>query len=339
MKRVRINLDDVAQRDNLAEAAFLAARGKRHRPEMREFLVDLEPRISALSAEILNQTVRVGQGHRFEIRDPKPRAIFAPCFRERVLHHALMNRVAPVLDRALISDSYACRVGKGTLAATARAHEHVRRFPWYAKMDVRAYFASIRHSILMERIRRRIKGDDVLALVGRIVAAHGGCSGQGLPIGALTSQCFANYYLDPLDRFLLEAGATRGYVRYMDDFVFWTDTRRDATRLVRRAGEFLEQTLALTAKSDVQINRSARGITVCGYRILPGSIRLGRRHKRRYLESRRRCEAAYRAGTLDAAQLQRAHDAALAITAHAETRAWFRALASEGSGVDWRNEV
>ena len=91
------------------------------------------------------------EGHRFEIRDPKPRAIFAPCFRERVLHHALMDRIGPVLDRALINDSYACRAGKGTLAATARVHEHVRRFPWYAKMDVRAYFASIRHSILMER--------------------------------------------------------------------------------------------------------------------------------------------------------------------------------------------
>jgi len=287
----------------------------------------------------LNQTVRVGQGHRFEIHDPKPRAIFAPCFRERVLHHALMNRIGPVLDRALINDSYACRAGKGTLAATARVHEHVRRFPWYAKMDVRAYFASIRHSILMERIRRRIKGDDVLALVGRIVAAHGEGSGQGLPIGALTSQCLANYYLDPLDRFLLEASATRGYVRYMDDFVFWTETRQDATRLVREAGEFLERTLALTAKASVQINQSARGITVCGYRILPGSIRLGRRRKRRYLESRRRCEAAYQAGTIDAAQLQRAHDAALAITAHAENRAWFRARAVETSGVDWRDEV
>jgi RNA-directed DNA polymerase len=250
-----------------------------------------------------------------------------------------MNRIGPVLDRALINDSYACRAGKGTLAAAARVHEHVRRFPWYAKMDVRAYFASIRHSILMERIRRRIKGDDVLALVGRIVAAHGGGSGQGLPIGALTSQCLANYYLDPLDRFLLEARATRGYVRYMDDFVFWTETRQDATRLVREAGMFLEGTLALTAKASVQVNRSARGITVCGYRILPCSIRLGRRRKRRYLESRRRCEAAYQAGALDAARLQRAHDSALAIAAHAETRPWFRSLAADWARVDWRDEV
>ena len=81
----------------------------------------------------------------------------------------------------------------------------------------------------------------------------------------------------------------------------------------------------------MQINRSARGITVCGYRILPGSIRPGRRRKRRYLESRRRCEAAYQAGTIDAAQLQLAHDAALAITAHAETRAWFL----RGPRIDW----
>ena len=98
------------------------ARGKRHRPEVREFLDNLEARISALRAEILNQTVGVGQGHRFEIRDPKPRAIFAPCFRERVLHHALMNRIGPVLDRALIDDTYArSPPGKGTLAADSRA--------------------------------------------------------------------------------------------------------------------------------------------------------------------------------------------------------------------------
>jgi RNA-directed DNA polymerase len=287
----------------------------------------------------LNQAVRVGQGHRFEIRDPKPRAIFAPCFRERVLHHALMNRIGPVLDRALVNDSYACRAGKGTLAAAARVHEHVRRFPWYAKMDVRAYFASIRHSILIERVRRRIKGEGVLALLGRIVAAHGGGSGQGLPIGALTSQCMANFYLDALDRFLLEASATLGFVRYMDDFVFWTETRQDATRLAREAGEFLERTLALTAKAPVQINRSIRGVTVCGYRITPRAIRLGRRRKRRYLDSRRHCEAAYQAGVLSGAQLQCAHDAALAITAHAEPRPWFRARLSDSTGVDWRDEV
>ena len=180
----------------------------------------------------------------------------------------------------------------------------------------------------------------MLALVSRIVTAHGEGSGQGLPIGALTSQSLANYYLDPLDRFLLEARATRGYVRYMDDFVFWTETRQDASRLVREAGEFLVRTLALTAKASAQINRSARGITVCGYRILPGSIRLGRRRKRRYLDSRRRCEAAYRAGILDAGQLQCAHDAALAITAHAETPGLgFARRVSAGAGVDRLDEV
>jgi hypothetical protein len=142
-----------------------------------------------------------------------------------------------------------------------------------------------------------------------------------------------------LDRFLLEESETLGYVRYMDDFVFWTESRQDAIRLVREACEFLKRNLELTAKAPVQINRSSRGITVCGFRILPGSIRLGRRRKRRYLEARRRCEAAYQAGTINAAQLQRAHDAALAITAHADTRAWFLARASDRSGVDWLDRV
>ncbi len=289
----------------------------------------------AVCAEILEGTVRVGAGRRFEIRDPKPRAIFAPCFGERVLHHALMNHVGPVLDRGLVDDSFACRVGKGTLAATARAHEHVRRYPWYAKMDVRAYFASIRHSILMERVRRRIKGSGVLALLGRIVGASGAGTGQGLPIGALTSQCLANYNLDPLDRYLLADQATLGYVRYMDDFVFWTGARLDARRLVGEASEFLVGALALTAKTAVQLNQSVRGISVCGYRVLPGSIRLGRRRKGRYWESRRQCEAAYQAGDLDAGQLQRAHDAALAITAHAETRS----VVSGARGGDIWNQV
>ena len=92
--------------------------------------------------------------------------------------------------------------------------------------------------------------------------------------------------------------ALHGRLRFLDRNAPGCDPARP------RGGEFLERTLALTAKASVQINRSARGITVCGYRILPGSIRLGRRRKRRYLESRRRCEAAYQAGTIDAAQLQ-----------------------------------
>lgn len=300
---MRISLADVADHENLAEATFRAARGKRHRGEVVAFLSRLDQNLEDLHREILSGTIPVGRGRRFRIRDPKPRQIYAPCFRERVMHHALMRPIGPVLDRALIDDSYACRAGKGALAAVLRAQEHSRRFPWYVKMDIRAYFASIDHLRLESRLRARLKGEDVLRLIHRIVAAHEDAPGKGLPIGALTSQILANDYLDPLDRFLLETCKVAGLVRYMDDFAFWTRTRAEAIRIRDEVKTFLARQLLLTAKEPIAMNRSERGVTICGFRVRPGTIRLSQRRRRRYLDARRRCEADYRAGRIDASAL------------------------------------
>src|SRR5262249_20159457 len=152
------------------------------------------------------------------------------------------------------------------LAAVRRAQQHARRFPWYVKMDVRSYFASIDHDVLERRLRTRLKGEGVLGLIRRIVAAHEDAPGKGLPIGSLTSQIFANDYLDPLDRFLLESCRVAGLVRYMDDFVFWMRTRGDAVAVRDDARAFLSERLLLVAKEPSQLNRSARGVTVCGFR-------------------------------------------------------------------------
>ena len=234
---------------------------------------------------------------------------------------------------------YACRTGKGALAAVDRAQEHTRRFAWYVKMDIRAYFASIDHAILERRLRTRLKGEDVLRLVHRIVAAHEDALGKGLPIGALTSQILANDYLDPLDRFLLETCKVNDLVRYMDDFVFWTRTRAEAIRIRDEVKSFLAQRLLLTAKEPIAMNRSERGVTICGFRVRPGTIRLSQRRRRGYLDARRRCEEDYRAGRIDAGQLQRAYDTAHAITLHANARAWRRARAASWPGTEWHDHV
>ncbi len=333
MKRTRIELDDVAELGNLAEAAFRAARGKRSRPEVAGFLGQLDEELADLRRAILDDSIEVGRGQRFEIRDPKPRKIFAPCFRERVLHHALMALVGPVLERTLVDDSFACRTGKGSLAAVKRAQRHVRRFPWYAKLDVRAYFASVDHAILQDRLGCVLKGERLLHLISCIIGSHEDSPGKGLPIGSLTSQCFANFYLGPLDRFLLEMRRVEGLVRYMDDFVLWTGTRKEAVESAEAAASFLESRLSLTAKQPVQVNRSVRGVTVCGYRVLPGALRLSQRRRRRYLAALRAMEAAYRSGRLDALGLQRASAAALAITAHADAAPWRRARQAARPGM------
>jgi hypothetical protein len=206
-------------------------------------------------------------------------------------------------------------------------------------MDVRSYFASIDHDLLEKRLRGRLKGDGVLRLIGRIVAAHEDAPGKGLTIGSLTSQVFANDYLDPLDRFLLEDRGVEGLVRYMDDFVFWARTRASALAIRDEVKRFLSRRLLLSAKETVQINRSERGVTICGYRVRPGTIRLSQRRRRRYLDVRRRWERDYLARRIDACSLQRGHDTAYAITAHADARAWRRARAASWPGQEWYDQV
>ncbi len=225
MKRSGVRLVDVADWHNLARAFHLAARGKRGRPDVETFRAGLDQELARLRAAILDGTVEVGRSRRFTIRDPKPRVIHAPVFEERVLHHALMAQMGPVLDRMLIADTFACRERKGTLAAIRRAQQHLRRQPWYAQIDIRSYFASIDHAILLGQIERRFKDRGLLALVERIVRSHEDSPGKGLPIGALTSQHFANGYLAEVDRLLLEACRVRGYVRYMDDLIWWDEDR------------------------------------------------------------------------------------------------------------------
>jgi len=324
MRRSPADLGAVADWHNLSEAFHRAAIGKRSRQEVQRFAANLDCELADLSREILAGTVAVGRMRRFRIRDPKPRIIHAPCFRERVLHHAIMAHVGPVLDRTLVEDTFACRVGKGSLAAVHRARHHMRRFPWYAKIDIRAYFASIDHVLLGGMLARRFKDKPLLALMRRIVAAHQVAPGKGLPIGALTSQHFANYYLSGLDRLLLEGCKVRGLVRYMDDLVWWGDSREAVHQALDAAVGYTHDRLALTIKQPVQVGRSRHGLSFCGYRILPGRLLLSRRRKRRYAECRRDWEAAYGNGLIDARTLQAGYASALAITDHADAGSWRR---------------
>jgi hypothetical protein len=324
MKRTRIELDDIASWHNLNRALERAARGKRYRPEVMAFLEKADANLARLQSQVLAGTVPVGNMTRFHIRDPKPRVIHTPCFPERILHHALMAHVGPVLDCALVDDTFACRTGKGTLAAVQRCQYHVRRFPWYAKLDIRHYFASVDHQILQSQLRRRLKGDALLRLLDCIIDAHQDAPGKGLPIGALTSQVFANFYLTSLDRLLLETFKVAGMVRYMDDFVFWDQSRQRVVDLVKQTCGYVAQHLHLTVKDTLQINRSDRGLPICGYRVFAGTIHLARSRRQRYIRAKQHWERRYRMGQISARQLQAGYDAALAITAHADAAAWRR---------------
>jgi len=322
MKRVRIDLDRIADLHNLARAAYLAGRGKRHRPEVMAFFTDLDQSLARLAAGIRNGTRPLGIYHPFTVRDPKRRLIHAACFEDRVLHHAVFAQAGPVLERAMVDSSCACRVGKGPLAAVEYARSALHRYPWYVKTDIRAYFASIDHERLLALLRRRFKGAPFLALLQRIVESYGKVPGRGLPIGSLSSQHFANYYLDALDRLLLQGLGARAHVRYMDDLLWWCDDSAQARATLAQVKAFAKESLMLEVKETAQINRSRKGVTFCGYRILSGTLRLSRRRQRSYQDRRRQWEHRFLAGDISARELQQAYDAVHTITLHADSRGW-----------------
>jgi len=324
MQRSAVGLAEVADLHNLATAFHSAARGKRGRAEVEAFRGDLDHHLATLRAELLSGTWSPRPMRRFRIRNPKPRLICAPGFRDRVVHHAIMAQVGPVLDRALVFDSFACRTGKGTLAAVQRARDHAARHPWFAQIDIQAYFASIDHAVLLGLLARKLKDRLLLALLARIVAAQDNSPGRGLPIGTLTSQHFANFYLAGADRHLLETCRVGGFVRYMDDLVWWTEDRASARAALRSVRELLVTTLRLEVKQPVRIGRSRDGLTFCGFRILPGRLLLSRRNKQRYAMLRQRAERAWTAGHINERGLQAGYAAALALTLHADAAGWRR---------------
>ncbi len=324
MRRERIELGQVAAFENIADAARKAARGKRARPAGQAFFADLDASLNRLGRMIRAGEMPIGRFSRFTVHDPKPRIIHAACFTDRVFHHALMSLAGPVLDRALTDAVYACRTGKGNHAVADRVQALIRRYPWYVKIDIEHYFNAVDHQLLFELLCRKFKGGPFLDTLWRVIDAYCVTPGKGLPIGALTSQHFANYYLDGFDRFMQERQPTRAYVRYMDDCIWWCADKQTAGTTLAAARDYLASEWLLKVKTAPQINCSARGVTFCGFRVLPGAIRLTARKRRRYAERRAAWEQLFLAGAIDANQLQCAYASVYAITSRTQSLGWRR---------------
>jgi retron-type reverse transcriptase len=233
-----------------------------------------------------------------------------------------MNFLTPILEKAMIESTFACRKGKGTIAAVKWVQSCVRRYPWFVKIDIKKYFDSIDHNILFYILCRKFKGDDVLDLIWRIICSFSTLKGKGLPIGSLTSQYFANYYLDGLDRYLKEGIKAAAHARYMDDIVWWCKDKIEAKKALSLVKEYLGKNRLLTVKPNIQINHSSQGIAFCGFRILPAQLRLSKRRKKRYLSGKKYWENAYNLGLISGNKLQLAYDSIHAICAHAKSREW-----------------
>lgn len=333
MRRDSITLAELAERDNLVLATWKAARGKRQRAAVARFIGDLDRQLDTLAAEILEGRAPRGRFRRFTIHDPKRRIITAACFADRVLHHAILNLAEPRFERMLVPTCYACRPGKGVHAAALRVQRNLRRWPWFVQVDVDGYFPSIDHALLKALLARRFKGAGFLALLGRIIDAGATDQpGQGLPIGALTSQHFANAYLDAADRHLLAHPLVRAHVRYMDDIVWWCPTREAARATLTDLRTFLWDERRLRLKPAARIGVSAQGLAFCGFRIRPGVVLATSRKLSRYRQGLARVGHALGRDEVTAAQTQRAYASLLAALVGAQTTGFRQRLAADLEG-------
>ncbi|MEK7677765.1 MAG: RNA-directed DNA polymerase [Verrucomicrobiota bacterium] len=324
MKRAGHLLPRIAERGNLVLAFWKAARGRRNSNTVRGFAGGLDERLRSLSREILDGSVTVGEFARFVVFDPKQRTIHAAPFRERVLHHAIMNICGPHFERGAIDGSCACRAGKGNRAALVQARRFAARKAHFLKMDIRRYFDSVDHDRLQERLRRLFKDAALLRLLDRIVESYQTAPGQGLPIGTLTSQYFANFYLDALDRHVKEGLHCRCYVRFMDDFALWHDSADQLGVWREEIALWLQTALGLKLKPGTRLLPTVQGMPFLGFRVLPGRLLLDRRARRRFRLRLTAYEEACVRGRMGVAELQRRVEALLAHTDQAQCRAWRR---------------
>lgn len=287
--------DDLCAWDNLYLAYRLAAKGKRGRLAAAAFEYRLEDNLCDLQDELQQGAYVPGRYHSFTIHEPKRRLISAAPFRDRVVHHALCNVIEPRFERGFIADSYANRVGKGTHRALDRCQAFARRYRYALICDVQQFFPAIDHGILLRILGRKIDDARVMGLIGTIVASGAGVLSdeyemqwfpgddllaalrpRGLPIGNLTSQFWANCYLDQLDQFVKRGLGCRGYVRYVDDLVLFADDKstlwdwRDAV-VEHLAG------LRLTIHPGAHPRPVCEGIPFLGFTVFPDQRRLKRR--------------------------------------------------------------
>ncbi len=284
--------------DNLHLAFRKARKHKTLKDYVVEFEKDLKNNLLQLRLELMLHSYRPEPLKTFVLRDPKTRTISKSAFRDRVVHHALCNIIEPILSKPFIHDSYANRKGKGTLAAiqrferfkrkVSRNHTIIRGTPnikgFVLKADIKKYFDTVSHNILVNIIRRRIRDRRVIWLIRVILANHKTSeAGRGMPLGNLTSQFFANVYLNELDQYVKHSLKARYYIRYVDDFVILHRSRETLEEYREDMDRFLRETLDLQLHPDKsRIFPLYKGTTFLGTRIYARHRLLARRNMRKF---------------------------------------------------------
>jgi retron-type reverse transcriptase len=320
--------DRIISLDNLLLSWSEFKSGKRGKPDVQAFERNLEENLFNLHWELKNGSYRHQPYQSFLIFDPKLRQIHKAEVRDRVIHHAVFRILYALLDPTFVFDTYSCRVSKGTHRAVKRLESftksvghNYRRPCYFLKCDVRKFFASVDHDTLKELIARRITDANTLKLVNKIIDSFQVNSGKGLPIGNLTSQIFANVYMDVFDKFIKHELRVRHYVRYTDDFIVVSENKKYLEDLILQMEMFLEQKLKLNLHpKKVILNKLTQGIDFLGYVVLPYHQVLRTKTKNRMFKKLGAKLKKYQFGQIDRGKLRLTVSSYLGVLQHCRSQ-------------------
>jgi retron-type reverse transcriptase len=321
MKREGNLYQQIGSFRNLLFASRKARKGKRFKETTARFEIDLEKELFFLREGLINKTYQPGKYFSFEIYDPKRRLISAAPFRDRVIHHALCNVIEPIFERQFIFDSYANRKEKGTHRAIKRVQQYIGNANFVLKCDIVKYFPSIDHSILKSLINNKIKCKDTLWLIDIIIDSSNNqepvyhyFDGDnlftlnerrvGIPIGNLTSQFFANIYLNPLDHFIKEILRCKYYVRYVDDFVLLHNDKAQLRQWKKEIEQFLTSLRLIIHNDKTPIYPVEQGVPFLGFRIFRNYLLLKKANIKRFKRRMKKYQQDYTEGSINVQKLQ-----------------------------------
>lgn len=265
--------------ENLFNAWYEFKKGKTNKPDVILFERNLEDNIFQLYEELNTKTYFHQPYHTFYIWDPKFRIISKASVRDRVVHHLLHKYLEKIFQPIFIDCSYSCQVGKGVHKAVNDLsnvlHQATKNYTqniWYLKLDIKKFFASIDHEVLLKQLKNLVYDPDVVWLLEEIVYSYSTPDqpGKGVPIGNLTSQIFANIYLNELDYFAKLNLREKYYFRYADDFIFLHHDKDCLEKLQNIICQFVAEKLKLTVHPNkIFLQKFSQGIDFLGYVLLP----------------------------------------------------------------------
>ncbi len=269
MKKFKAIFDNLDIKVTLVSAWIKFKKGKTRRTDIKQFGGNVDHNLKAIAESLVQKTYRHDSYKAFTILDPKLRQIHKATVKDRVVHQFVFDILNPIFEPTFIFDSYSCRIGKGTHKGIERLTTIARRVSanntkpcFILKCDIRKFFASVDHAILLQLIKRKIEDDKIIWLVERIIRSRS----PGLPLGNLTSQLFGNIYMNELDWFIKHRLRIPFYIRYTDDFVIVCNSREQLTIWLEKIRDFLRLRLKLELHPNkVTIRKYHWGIDFLGY--------------------------------------------------------------------------